>query len=255
MLSGSTRGSRRPSGRSASTRGDSARAALAGGTSRTGSRTVSRTLSRGASRGASAASVSALSLVRRGERGRRGRAVSPLSAAGAGATGAAGSADLAAFGARAFVARGAGASRYGLSSPADSGAGRGFRARLAGRFGSVIRLLRVVLKALVRLDEAKTRRTAAACHAKIAQRDCRVVMPWQYEPWPEGRCPERARDCASARILRGAQDGKGGPSLGLAAIEAPRRHEDRQRPKPPRDATISLSEYCEAGAVAQPRSV
>lgn len=149
----SKRGSRGRSGRS----GRSVRVSARGS-----GRGSWRGSARGSARGAGAAAGGlvdslASALGRRVCRGRRGRSPS-VSAEAAGAGGGVGvapvSSDLAA---RLRGARFTGASRYGLSSPAGSGAGR-VRGRRVG-FGSVIRLLRVGQTACDRSDT----RSASSC--------------------------------------------------------------------------------------------
>lgn len=160
---GSGRGSGRGS-KARSKRGSSGRSGRSGRASTRGS---SRGSLRGSVRGVGAAAGGAAAggaevspasaLGRRVCRGRLGRSPSVLPAvagAGEGEAVAPVSSDLAA---RLRGARFTGASRYGLSSPAGSGAGR-VRGRRVG-FGSVIRLLRVGQTACDRSDT----RSASSC--------------------------------------------------------------------------------------------
>ena len=161
---GAAMGSGRGSGRGSkarSKRGSSGRSGRSGRASGRGSKRGSgRGSGRGSARGAGAGGPAvslASALGRRVCRGRLGRSASvslETAGAGGGAAVAPVSSDLAA---RLRGARFTGASRYGLSSPAGSGAGR-VRGRRVG-FGSVIRLLRVGQTACVRSDT----RSASSC--------------------------------------------------------------------------------------------
>lgn len=162
---GSGRGSKARSKRGSSGRSGRSRRGSGLASWRGSGRGSGRDSVRGSARAAGgAAAVSpASALGRRVCRGRRGRSLSlsaedaEADAAGAGGGGAALLSSLLA--ARLRGARFTGASRYGLSSPVASGAGR-VRGRRVG-FGSVIRLLRVGQTAYGRSDACSASDNAA----------------------------------------------------------------------------------------------